>query len=387
MKPPPFSSYYATTDDMDGDQLRFYSWLAAEIDAGGYPPVHGQISYLFAYTYTQLARSRRRGFEWAHARLVEIAEAYWQEPKFASYCMRWATDCLLGVGDYARYLEVTEPEALGDSAGHQGNLRANVAEHLGLRPHPFDVLSFFVTGTTTHTRRNLGAYRHHLDAVFVEYEAELGKPLLQHLREVQGNTTYRHTLFQGAPIDQPLLALPYYCFYGATAEGERIRHLAREAENRLRDALKLPRVGQGWIAETALFRTVADAFPQTAVVQHGRPPWLGRQHLDIWLPRWKVAVEYHGAQHFQPVEFFGGEAAYEANVERDTRKAALCAANGVTLIVATEVTPTAEVLAHVAAARRTRPTAPAPDTPDPPNVPPSQTKTTPYRPPAGRAPA
>lgn len=348
---PPFSSYYPSPADMDVGQRRFFAWLSDELDAGRFPSVDGQISYLFAYTYTQLAQAGARGFEWVHARLVQLAEAYWHEPKFTSTALHWATDCLLGIGAYERFLEVTEPDTPFGRGTHRANLRANVAEHLGLRPHPFDVIGLFDKRLTAHTRANLGAYRHHLDDVLAEWETDLGRPVLEHLRKVQGNQTYGYTLFIGAPIDQPALPIPYYAYYAAYAQGDRVRALSREAENRLRDALAMPRVGEGWIAETALFRAVADAFPQTLVVQHGRPPWLGRQHLDIWLPRWNVAVEYHGAQHFEPVEFFGGEAGYEATVERDARKAALCDQHGVALIVATEATPTGAVIAQVEAKR------------------------------------
>lgn len=351
---PPFATYYPSPEDMDARQRRFFAWLAGELDAGRYPPVDGQISYLFAYTYTQLAQASARGFGWVHTRLVELAEAYWGDPKFTSTTLHWANDCLLGIGAYERFLELTEPDTPFGLGTHRANLRANVAEHLGLRPHSFDVIGLSNKRLTAHTRANLGAYRHHLDDVLAEWEAELGMPVLQHLRQAQGGQTYGYTLFIGAPIDQPALPIPYYAFYGAYAEGDRVRTLSREAENRLRDALEMPRVGEGWIAETALFRAVTDAFPQTLVVQHGRPPWLGRQHFDIWLPRWNVAVEYHGAQHFEPVEFFGGEAGYEATVERDARKATLCAQHDVALIVVTEATSTGAVVAQVEALRDLR---------------------------------
>lgn len=97
----------------------------------------------------------------------------------------------------------------------------------------------------------------------------------------------------------------------------------------LRNQAKVPRVEQGWIAEAALFEAVRATLPGTCVVRHGRPRWLGRQHLDIWIPRHRIAVERHGAQHFHPVEPFGGQEALEATIVRDQRKAVLCRANGV----------------------------------------------------------
>ena len=88
--------------------------------------------------------------------------------------------------------------------------------------------------------------------------------------------------------------------------------------------------------ETVLFRKLEAEFSDTKIIQHGRPTWLGRQHFDIWFPNWKIAVEYHGEQHFEPVEFFGGEEAFQKTVERDKRKAALSKRHGVKLLIVTE---------------------------------------------------
>jgi hypothetical protein len=45
--------------------------------------------------------------------------------------------------------------------------------------------------------------------------------------------------------------------------------------------------------------------PGVDVIAHGQPKWLGRQHIDIWIPALNVGIEYHGLQHFQPVGFSG----------------------------------------------------------------------------------
>ena len=68
------------------------------------------------------------------------------------------------------------------------------------------------------------------------------------------------------------------------------------------------------------------------VIQHARPTWIEPQHLDVYVPEAGVAVEYMGQQHFEPLEFFGGQVAFELLVERDKRKADLCDQHGVQLI-------------------------------------------------------
>jgi hypothetical protein len=62
-----------------------------------------------------------------------------------------------------------------------------------------------------------------------------------------------------------------------------------------------------------------------------RPWWLGPQSLDILFHGRGIAVEYQGAQHSHPVEFFGGTVAFQKQQERDATKRRLCAQNGVLL--------------------------------------------------------
>ena len=63
-----------------------------------------------------------------------------------------------------------------------------------------------------------------------------------------------------------------------------------------------------------------------------QPAWLGRQRFDIWVPELKMAVEYHGSQHFEPIEWFGGQSKFEERQINDQRKRELAAANGVLLV-------------------------------------------------------
>ncbi|WP_341201065.1 hypothetical protein [Planomicrobium okeanokoites] len=108
--------------------------------------------------------------------------------------------------------------------------------------------------------------------------------------------------------------------------------LLRECENLLRVKKKLPRIGEGWIGETQLYYFLKNLYSTEIVVNHGRPNWLGRQHLDIYFPVRNLAIEYQGLQHDQPIDFFGGEDSFMAQKERDERKAHLCKENGCKLI-------------------------------------------------------
>lgn len=87
-----------------------------------------------------------------------------------------------------------------------------------------------------------------------------------------------------------------------------------------------------WIAENQLFQLLRRQLKGIDVLQHARPTWIEPQHLDIYIPSADLAVEYMGRQHFEPLGFFGGEAAFQQLVERDRRKAELCRQHGIELV-------------------------------------------------------
>ncbi len=106
-----------------------------------------------------------------------------------------------------------------------------------------------------------------------------------------------------------------------------------EAENAIRIRRGLPIVGEGWISETKIFYLIKKYFgDRTSILHHGRPKWLGRQHFDIYLPEYNLAIEFQGEQHYQPVDFFGGKESFEKNKIRDDRKKVLAKENNCYLI-------------------------------------------------------
>mgnify|MGYP000645730718 CR=1 FL=1 len=112
------------------------------------------------------------------------------------------------------------------------------------------------------------------------------------------------------------------------------RLIVKKAEDSYRKSIGMPKVGEGWISETELFYKISNYFKEDEVIHHASPKWLGRQHLDIYLPKLNIGIEYQGAQHYEPIEFFGGQEAYEKTVERDKRKKQLCLKHNCTLIYA-----------------------------------------------------
>ena len=113
---------------------------------------------------------------------------------------------------------------------------------------------------------------------------------------------------------------------------ENVLSLYKDSENEVRSKHGIPPIGEGWVQEAILFQRIKSLFPSEEVVMHGKPKWLGRQHFDIWISTRNLAIEYQGKQHFEPVDFFGGEEAFRANSERDKRKRQLAEDNEVVLI-------------------------------------------------------
>lgn len=103
------------------------------------------------------------------------------------------------------------------------------------------------------------------------------------------------------------------------------------SQNDFRIFKGMPKIGEGWVSETDLFYKVKAHFDNDQVVQHASPKWLGRQHLDIYFPKYKIGIEYQGKQHSEPIDFFGGEASYLKTIERDERKKRLCMENNCSL--------------------------------------------------------
>lgn len=98
-------------------------------------------------------------------------------------------------------------------------------------------------------------------------------------------------------------------------------------ENEIRKLLGFKEIGEGWISETKLFYLIKERFKDHRVIQHGKPKWLGKQHLDIYIPDLNIGVEYQGKQHSMPLEIFGGVGSFHENLKRDKRKKGLCEQN------------------------------------------------------------
>lgn len=92
-----------------------------------------------------------------------------------------------------------------------------------------------------------------------------------------------------------------------------------------------------WVTEEYVFKLTKQLFKNYHVIYQHRPFYLrsakgGQMSYDIFIAGLNVAIEYQGKQHFEPVDFFGGEESFVDVQKRDKEKAELSKANGIKLV-------------------------------------------------------
>ncbi|MCK4798738.1 MAG: hypothetical protein KAT05_15280, partial [Spirochaetes bacterium] len=165
-----------------------------------------------------------------------------------------------------------------------------------------------------------------LELILLEYEKENGVSLFEkYKRKYQKKRNY---LYLGESIDYSYLKNPNLF--------EEYIELLRKAENIIWHRGGLPKIGEGWISETRLYYDIKNKLNNLKVIHHAYLKFLGRQHIDIYIPKLKIGIEYQGLQHDKPIEFFGGQKAFEQTKERDKKKYELCKKNNVKIIYVKE---------------------------------------------------
>lgn len=84
--------------------------------------------------------------------------------------------------------------------------------------------------------------------------------------------------------------------------------------------------------EKYIFLKLKSECPGLKIISQYSPDWLGRQRIDIYIEDVRLAIEYNGKQHYEPIVFFGGEKGLEINQKRDKIKRKRCIENNVQLI-------------------------------------------------------
>lgn len=92
-----------------------------------------------------------------------------------------------------------------------------------------------------------------------------------------------------------------------------------------------------WVTEELVLKLTKKLYKQYTVIYQYKPFFLrssfgGQMSYDIYIQDLKVAIEYQGKQHFEPVDFFGGKEAFEKGKIRDEEKKNLSKEHGIKLV-------------------------------------------------------
>ncbi len=290
-------------------------------------------------------KEKRKKWEEGAKQLLRLAEVAPNEKKF--YFLFWAGDVFTGLGELERALQTKPQPPLGSRNSMQTDRILSLKLELGELVSGLDIATLFGPKFTKFGRDNIEDVVAFLEPQVEQLQVRDARNLLAEWAEDAHVHPDGMPLFNGHASYVLAKSPTDYSFSLSPSAEKLCIELMREAENTFREERDIPRVGEGWVAETALFYEVRDTFPDETIIQHGRPKWLGRQHLDIFMPDRGVAVEYQGEQHDRPVEFFGGEEAFRKNVERDRKKLSKCKRNGVRVIYVRAGYDLGEVIASI----------------------------------------
>ena len=102
--------------------------------------------------------------------------------------------------------------------------------------------------------------------------------------------------------------------------------------------------------ELEIFNALKNKF-RNVEYQHKEPFLASKtsyQTIDFFLPEYKIGIEYHGRQHFRPIDKFGGQEGFEKTLERDRMKYDKCIKNGIKMFYLTfEKCDTSEYFTNV----------------------------------------
>lgn len=110
--------------------------------------------------------------------------------------------------------------------------------------------------------------------------------------------------------------------------------------------IKIPLIGEkDWLSsETKLYAMIKALCKGYTIKRHKTFSWLGRQHIDIYIQKFKTGIEYDGMQHKEFYSLLNRQNLnkFLKQLERDQRKDKLCNENNLHLIRWDYKTPVTE---------------------------------------------
>lgn len=84
--------------------------------------------------------------------------------------------------------------------------------------------------------------------------------------------------------------------------------------------------------ERALLESIRNKYSNVEIIhRYKNKEILGKKEIDIYIPKYKIGIEYQGIEHFKPVKHFGGEKKFNELIKRDKEKINECKNAGISL--------------------------------------------------------
>jgi len=322
---PPIEGYFPSIEGMNKNQQRFYRTLKKNLDLDKALELENNIGYIFLYLYEILDSKEPKKTIY---NLKKVQNLYKQYEKIDIACQFWISDCYVLLNQIQSAID-NYPQKIGSRASASSDCILSLKLHIGKQPKGGDLLSLFGPKITKSFIKDIERIKNLMDKR-IDEDYLAGNYLLENWSKKR--SPYKYSLFSGSYHLCYSDNVKAYSFSLIPEVEEYVKEITRDAENFIRNAIGIPKVGEGWISETKLFYFLQEKFPEQEIIQHASPSWLGRQHLDIFFPEISLAIEYQGEQHDRPIEFFGGEEAFKEVKKRDRKKKRLCKKNDVMLI-------------------------------------------------------
>lgn len=345
----PFRAHWA---EMSDSQRVCFDRIERRLDNCEYVDVEGYYSYIFAYMSRKLDSVWKiKHVDILLPRFINIKKCYKYEVLY-NYASYWLKDLYLLKGDYRGALESFTLLNPRKYYTMHANSVLNIKYHLGIDVSPIELLC--INNNITKTGQAyfdeilkycgiiLNKNKLEKKEDFLKYIGDKYKDL--RICELPLFSGYMDWLGGRDPNAGTLGNLYYkqsyaikgFEFYKIKDFNNFSLELCRDAENAVREDKDLPRVGEGWVSETELFYLIKNRYENLDVIMHYSDDWLGLQHLDVFIKKLNIAFEYQGKQHFEPIDFFGGEEAFEQVRKRDEEKKVKCKKKGVKLFYVLE---------------------------------------------------
>ena len=84
--------------------------------------------------------------------------------------------------------------------------------------------------------------------------------------------------------------------------------------------------------ERMLLESIRNKYPTVEIIhRYKNKEILGKKEIDIYIPKYKIGIEYQGIEHFKPIKHFGGEKKFNELIKRDKEKIDECKNAGISL--------------------------------------------------------